>query len=602
MTKLRPSFFEGVPTEALEEILSRLERRRYPARSIVIAEGDRPRDIFIAQSGTADVFVTDRRGVEHPVGQIVPGATIGEMSLFTGQPAAGTVRANEELEVLIMTESDFERTCASFPQVYRNLGAILSDRLAKTNRLTMREDPGRLTILEDRGAPPILGYALASSLAWHSQASTVLVVLDGSPSDELASIAATCDARAQAAASDGRPLPNAELRLAASKGQYAPEAVESTIKQLCDRYDHVLVQTRDAFRSDLHSARHLQLCGRNGIRPADAPGPLVRAWEKGDGKPPDRTGIACIPPLEAADQEGLRAGLLTLKTPAGRRIGWLARDLAGLKVGVALGAGSIRGFAHLGVLRVLEREHVPIDYVAGTSIGAAVGGLYALGLTMDEQQERLMEAAKRLFRPALPIRGLLSSRALYKYLSSVSPGVRIEDLDVPFAAVAADLKTRREIIFRRGLLHDAVLASLSIPGVYPAVRIGPYLCTDGGIINPVPTSAAEELGAGTVIGVRLIRHSGAADADAEAVRERGKVPTAVSAIVRSIDIMQTGFTPPPSEAATVIITPEMAEIRSARLRNFSEGQSFVHDGAAAAEEALPRIAAALPWLRKRQSA
>src|SRR5207342_2516379 len=109
------------------------------------------------------------------------------------------------------------------------------------------------------------------------------------------------------------------------------------------------------------------LCGGNGSGPTDASGPLVRAWEKGDGKPPDRTGIACIPPLEAADHDGLRIGLLPLRTLSSRRIGWLARDVAGLKVGVALGAGSIRGFAHLGVLKVLEREHVPIDYVAGTS-------------------------------------------------------------------------------------------------------------------------------------------------------------------------------------------------------------------------------------------
>ncbi len=602
MTALRPSFFEGVPTEELEAILRRLERRRYPAHSIVIAEGDRPRDIFIAQSGSADVFVTDRRGVEHPVGQIVPGATVGEMSLFTGQPAAGTVRANEDLEVLIMTESDFERTCMSFPQVYRNLGAILSDRLARTNRLTMREEPGRLTILEDRGAPPLLGFALASSLAWHSQASTILIVLDGSPSDELRTLAERSDLRTEAATGDGKPRPGAQLRLAAADGSFAPDAIGSTLAQLCERYEHVLIQTRDGFRPDLDGARLLQLSGNNGAGPAPESRPIVRAWETGDGSSPDRSGIASIPPLEAADEDGLRAGLLSLSTPAGHSIGWLARDLAGLKVGIALGAGSIRGFAHLGVLRVLERERIPIDYVAGTSIGSAVGGLYALGLTIDEQTEKLMEAAKRLFRPAIPIRGLLSSRALHRYLMSVSPGVRIEDLDVPFAAVAVDLKTRREIVFRRGLLHDAVLASLSIPGVYPAVRIGPYICTDGGIMNPVPTSAAEEMGAGTVIAVRLIHRAGKADVDAEAERTSGRVPTAVSAIIRSIDIMQTGFTPPPSEAATVIITPEMSEIRSARLRSFTQGLSFVDDGEAAAEAALPRIAAALPWLRDRNGA
>ena len=172
MSGTTPSFFDGLPAEELEDILGSLERRRFPAGAVVIAEGESLHNVFIAQSGRAEVFVSDRRGEEHRVGEVVPGATLGEMSLFTGQPAVGTVRAVEDFDVLVMPDVDFERTCTRYPHVYRNLGTILSQRLAATNRLTLREQPGRLIVLEDDGAPPLLGWALACSVAWHTQAST----------------------------------------------------------------------------------------------------------------------------------------------------------------------------------------------------------------------------------------------------------------------------------------------------------------------------------------------------------------------------------------------------------------------------------------------
>ena len=582
MSRTTPSFFDGLPAEELEGILGSLERRSFPAGAVVIAEGETLRNVFIAESGRAEVYVSDRRGEEHRVGEVMPGATLGEMSLFTGQPAVGTVRAVEDLDVLVMTDVDFERTCTRFPHVYRNLGSILSERLALTNRLTLREQPGRLIVLEDSGAPPLLAWALASSVAWHTQASTCLVHTSGDLSPELQALALS--------SRDGGRHQGARL---------LQEGSVDSIERLSADYEHVLIQVAPGSHVDAGDARRIRLVEAPATKGAANGDLVVSAWEThaNGSERADLTGRVAIPPLSARDEDDLSNGILTLSGAAGRNLGWVARDLSGLKVGLALGAGSIRGFAHWGVFRAFERANVPIDYLVGTSVGAAAGGLYALGFREEEGIDLLEQAGRALFRPALPIRGLLSNRAIGKFLRHVGKDQNIEDLDLPFAAVAVDLKSRSEIVFRRGPLHQAVLASISIPGVYPAVRVGEYICVDGGILDPVPVGPAAEMGAGVAIGVRLVsRHPGEADFNAQAGPGSGGLPSAASSIIRSLDIMQAAFMPPISEATTVIITPELEEIRSARLRSFHEGRRYVENGEAAAEAAMPRIAAALPWL------
>src|SRR4051794_14371665 len=114
------TLFEGLPTKELVSVLDGLEPRQFPAGAIVLGEGDTARKIYVVQSGKADVFIADRHGREHCVGHVGPGATLGEMSLFTGQPASATVRATTELEVLVLSEAQFHHAAAVFPRLYFN--------------------------------------------------------------------------------------------------------------------------------------------------------------------------------------------------------------------------------------------------------------------------------------------------------------------------------------------------------------------------------------------------------------------------------------------------------------------------------------------------
>lgn len=557
-----PTFFDGLPPGELKEVLAELEHRRYDAGDVLIAEGDKPHEILIVQQGHAEVFVADRRGVEHRVGRIGPGASIGEMSIFTGQPASGTVRAATDVEVLILREPEFDQLADRHPLVYRNLGSILSERLARTNRLAVRNTTGHLTVLADRGAPPELPWALVSSIAWHTRAPTLLVVLGAEPHDDLARLAG-----------NGTPGQDARAHLLSlpDVDSVRDRSLTHRVEDLFATYHHILLLTREPGTPQRDSARVVEL---DGVR---------------------------LPALAPDDVDALREGLLPATTPAGVTLGGLARDLAGLKVGLALGAGSLRGYAHFGALHALGRLGVPIDYIAGTSVGALAAGTHAAGMSPAESIASFDRSGTYIFRPTLSLHGMLTSRPLGRYFRSVLGDRLIEELPMPLAVVAADLETQREVVFRSGSLWLALLASMSIPGIYPAMHVGGHTVADGGILNPVPSTVATEMGADVVVAVKLSGGAPPPQAVAEAVESAGRRPSSLNVLLRSVEIMYSRLATDLTDSTVVAIAPDLPDLPGAKLRNFTQGARYVEAGAEAVHEALPRLTAALPWLSARRA-
>ncbi len=589
----RPQFFEGLSDAELADVLELLANRRFPAESVVIAEGDALREMYVIRDGTADVFVSDRQGVEHLVGHSSAGSTLGEMSLFTGQPAAGTVRATSDLDVLVMSQLDFDRAASRFPRLYRNVGAILSDRLAQTNRLTLQEAPGRLVALGDDGAPPELGYALACSVAWHTRSRVLVLALGEATADELQPLVTL------RADDVGRPRgePRAHLVGTAPAGEFGADLLASTATKLLRSWDYVFVQAPQNVVATLEATRVVRLA-RAPSRPAEPGELVVEGWAEAPGRRPDLERVVHVPELEPADKDALGGGLLPPASGAGVALGWTARELTGLSVGVALGGGGLRGYAHIGVLELLGRAGVPVDYLAGTSVGGGVAALYALGYDAETSADGIDEMAKVVFRPTVPWKSFLSHRGVRKFMRTHLGDTLIEDLDLPIALVAADVISRREIVFRRGLLRVAVMATGAVPGILPAMPIGPYTAVDGGVLDPVPSTVVEQMGAGVVLAVKLGSEPSQADIDAEAVEVAGRVPSAVSVILRAIEIMQSRIAPDPPGVPTITITPEFGPLPSgSTFRRFALGRPYVGAGAEAAEAALPRLAAVLPWLR-----
>jgi NTE family protein len=535
------SLFDGFEPDEAAELLATLETGTFPAGSVVIEEGELPRRLYLVVSGSAAVEVDGR-----PLARIPRGATIGEMSLITGEPTVATVRALSDLVVRVIGERELDRLGSAHPQIYRNLAAILAARLAKTNKLAIQSEQS--SVVEIQAGTPTSAYALACSVAWHTREATAVVLQQAAP--ELEPFAAPRD----------------------STGSTAHVLVAEAATDLARFLDGLT-----------HRFRHVLLLPREG-RPHDVPGTRY-------------TQLHSALEAEQPDHAALREGLLPPTAAGGATYGRVARELMGLTIGLALGAGSLRGYAHAGVIRGMERVGLRADYVSGASIGAAVAGAYAYGYDSDQVADLLDGCARTLFRPTLPVRGFLSSTALGSYLREIFHGARIEDLPTPLGLVAADLLTQREVVLRRGPLWRAALASVSVPGVYPAQRIGPYTLIDGGVVNSVPSGVVTDMGAANVLAVRLLGPNDPIDLNAEATESTGRSPSALATLFGAIEIMQAR-TSREGGAATVTITPDLPLLRGAKLRNFADGKRFIEAGEAAFEAALPRIASVLPWVRR----
>ncbi len=247
-------------------------------------------------------------------------------------------------------------------------------------------------------------------------------------------------------------------------------------------------------------------------------------------------------------------------------------------VGLALGGGVVRGYAHLGVLSVLERERIPIKVVAGTSAGALIGALYCAGIPTDVMRKTAMRFAWwNLARPVFPVRGFATFTPLERWVRRVLGDLNIEDLKIPFAIVATDLYQGEPVVFRQGKLAPAVRASCSVPGfVVPAQIEGRLLC-DGGISDNLPVAAARALGADYVIGVNLF--------DPMISRPRNVFTLGFAAVETMVRRAGGGL-----HSCDVLISPDLVGATYVRM---SHRLQLIEKGQIAAEAMLPAIRAAL---------
>lgn len=176
------------------------------------------------------------------------------------------------------------------------------------------------------------------------------------------------------------------------------------------------------------------------------------------------------------------------------------------KIGLALGSGSARGLAHIGVIHALEEAGIKIDFVSGTSVGALIGSVYASGkLDAFERVSSDFDWKKiaYFFDIVFPKSGLIDGNKVEDFVREYVHSKTIEDLPIPFQAVASDINTGEEVILDKGDVIKAVRASISVPGIFTPVRKNGHVLVDGGLVNPVPVSTARSMGAEFVIAVDL---------------------------------------------------------------------------------------------------
>jgi NTE family protein len=291
----------------------------------------------------------------------------------------------------------------------------------------------------------------------------------------------------------------------------------------------------------------------------------------------------------------------------------------GKKLGLALGGGGVRGFCHIGVLKVLEQEEIAVDLITGTSAGALIGGAYASGASPQEITRRIdayvlspefqsstlrgmglsMGSAERtfwektrdsirqkyfllsgFFKPSiLPLKDF---ETLIRYFI---PDIDIRETKIPFYAVATDLITGKRVAISEGSLRQAVLASCAVPGAVDPIRLGDWLLADGGITSLVPVLAAREAGADAVIAVVVDRDKSVS----------GEFGTAQEIVYRAGDITSDHLENAELLQADVVIRPRIGNLH---WSDYSHAKSMIQEGEAAARLALGDIREAIPVYKK----
>ena len=223
------------------------------------------------------------------------------------------------------------------------------------------------------------------------------------------------------------------------------------------------------------------------------------------------------------------------------------------KTALVLGGGSARGIAHIGVLKILERERIPIDMVIGTSMGALIGAAYCLGVPVSQMDEYAGKfTMKKLLDPTMPSMGLLAGEKLEARIKELLDDKNFEDCKIPLAVVTNDIETGEEVIFQKGALVKVVRASCSWPGIFNPVRIDGRLLSDGGIKHSVPTSIARNLGADYIIAV-----------DVGFCVRKGKIDNIFQMIVQSFQIMGEELNQYQAREADAIIKVDLPDIDQA---------------------------------------
>ena len=256
------------------------------------------------------------------------------------------------------------------------------------------------------------------------------------------------------------------------------------------------------------------------------------------------------------------------------------------KIALVLGAGSSKGFAHIGVLKILESNKIPIHMIVGTSAGSVVGSLYAYGMDAFSLQKLSFSVQKDDIVDVIyiPSNGFIKGEKLEEFINKTVNHTPMEKLRIPFYAVATDLEAGQEMVFGKGNTGTAVRASCSIPGIFRPVRISDRLYVDGGVVSPVAVEAAKRLGADVVIAVDI-------SSTVDRIQPEGTIDT----ILQSINIMYSKLGSIQVCKADVIIKPKVSYIGSG---DFSRRHEAILEGEKAAIEALPQITKIITQLRQ----
>jgi len=639
----RNPLFGPLGEDVLQELVSALKILPLPQGSVMAHAGTPSEGVYIIRTGRARITSHEEGEEPKTIAFLGRGDTVGELSLMTGEPHPYSVISETACELLVLAKSDWDAVLEKHPLVAIHLSRALSRRLAVTFR-TPRDKPIAPQIVSVVPALPheaIIIVTVNLAMAILEQTRRRVLLLDFFPrnGDLARSLNLPPPPGHLSSLRDDDLLDMHHLHRHISMHASGLEVlslppgliknhllddIPPFLNLLKEHYDFILVlppieedpmseiilpesdrilfitwdQTPELVSSTLeaheknltahqvpHYTVHLQDPDTKGGPSVDYRIPWIEQYHL----PFRSTGN----PYLAVDEA----------KPALKALERVARALGKLRIGLAMGSGAAYGYAIVGLLKVFEREGIPIDLVAGTSMGALLGSMFCAGMSPQRIQETSQRINKRwlyeniLGDLTLPRSGFLAGHTLHAFLREVLGLVEFSQLPIPFAAVATDIRTGQEVVLREGRVADAVRASTSLPVIFkPYLHRGQYL-VDGGLVNPVPTSTVAHMGADILISLNLT----AKPSVRKGVGHNGhhfplapRAPNAIEVFFKMIYTMQYEIAQARTEIAHVVIAPDM---RDFLWTEFHRSEEILKVGEAAAEAAIPQIKSLLPFFK-----
>jgi NTE family protein len=635
----RNPIFSALGEEVLGQLADLLKTLNQEKGTLLLREGDPVDGLYLIRSGRVRITTYEDKE-EKSIAFLGRGDAVGELSMLTGEVQEFNAVLDTPCEFLMLSKRDFDSILEAHPLVGINLSRALSRRLAVSFHPPQERFKEPQLIAVAPGVPheaAILSTVnMAISIVEQTRRKVILVDLSPRSGDiaQALGLHPPLSTEKMFREEDFQDFPAVHRALVthpcgleilsihpqALKGLHS--SIPTLLSMLKDHYDFTLVQIpveRDALSevvlrevdkillviwdqaSDMGAVAQQTLKDVMGSSST----PLLTVAlqypsELGKGNADFR-----VPWSETFHQPFRENGTPYLPqgvgTPAMAAFDRIARTLGKLRVGLAMGSGAAYGYTLVGLLKVFEREGIPIDMVAGTSMGALLGGFFCAGKTPTEIEDISRTITKRwLFENimgdiTIPHSGFLAGQTLSAFLRSVIGHVEFHQLPIPFSAVATDIRSGHEVVIKEGRVSDAIRASTSLPILFrPFLHKGRFL-VDGGLVNPVPTSTVANMGADILISVNLT-------AKPSVRRGLGRYrasfplgprsPGMMEVFFKMLYTMQYEIAQARTEIAHVVIAPDL---RDYLWTDFYRSDDILKIGAAAAEEAVPKIKSLLPF-------
>jgi NTE family protein len=524
-----------LPARIQEELVGAADPVRLQAREWLFREGDPADRLYLVVSGRLRVVV-EHDGEERVARLLGPGAAIGELAILTGSPRSASVQAVRDSELLELRGDDFLARLGRDPELSVGLATSLARQLQESGGLA--EPDARPAVFAVRPTAATEGRAFFGALhaAFAELGSTVTA--DRPHGDDWSTELAMLE----------RGADYVLLFAPGDRGAWTDFCIRQA--------DRVLVLTGGAPHEDLSV-------------PAGSDVAFLSA-----------RAARTLPEWRAALHPRAHHVVAPDDRSAPHRV---ARRLTGRSLGLVLSGGGARALAHLGVLEVLAGEGLEIDRVGGTSMGAFISGMVALGWTPERAIEtcRTEVAQRAPFSDyTVPRYALIRARRGESMLRRVFGDVTVEELSRPLFTVSADLVSGRMVVHREGPLVEAIGISMTIPGLAPPRPRGAQLLVDGGILNNLPIDVMVADETGPVVAVDVMRR---VSAEGRRMPMRPSLPTILETLSRATVLASIERAEATRSLAHIVITPDIGELS---LRDFRRIDPAIDAGRRAAEAAL----------------